>query len=224
MPILTEDRRNTAHYLISEAAGYRSREQIFIASGSGVLIAGAVLGQIFDAGDASAESAAKSGGNTGQGTLTLDGSDPVLAGAKNGVYTVRCVATASGGGTFRVTDPEGFVLGDVAVGATFANDIKFVIADGDPDFALGDGFDVTVQTGQNAGKYAPYDPTATDGSQTARAILYEGCDATSADVRRTVTARDTEVHAAVLVWGEDLTDGDKSAALASLAEQGIIAR
>lgn len=101
-------------------------------------------GVLTPAAGGSAASAAKSGGNTGGGTLTLDATTPVLAGAKVGVYTVRCIAAATDSGTFRVTDPDGFVIGDVAVGATFANDIKFAIADGAPDFVVGDGFDITV--------------------------------------------------------------------------------
>jgi len=73
-------------------------------------------------------------------------------------------------------------------------------------------------------KLVPLAPGASDGSQTAVAILYEGCDATSADVRITVTARDTEVQAAVLVWAGGVTDPQKTAALAQLAALGIVAR
>src|SRR4051812_16268990 len=76
-------------------------------------------------------------GNTGNGVMTLDGTTPVLANAKAGVYTVKCTAAASNSGTFRVFDPEGKVLGDVVVGGTFADQIKFVIADGATDFIVG---------------------------------------------------------------------------------------
>ena len=122
-PILNEERFHTASYLVSEAQGYRSREQVIIATGSGELKAGAVLGKV----------------------------------------------TASG-------------------------------------------------------KYAPLDPDATDGSEDAAAILYEPCDATGADVRRAVTARDAEVVAELLVFADGTTDPEKTAALASLAALGIIAR
>ncbi len=147
---------------------------------SGILAIGTLLGKILLG---TASSAAKSGGNTGQGTLTLDGTTPILANAKAGIYTVRCIAAASGGGTFRVTDPFGHVLGDVAVGATFANQIKFVIADGDPDFIVGDGFDITIAEG--SGKYKAYDKDNVDGSQYPELILTEEVDATSADVKTT---------------------------------------
>lgn len=122
--VLTEDRRTTGHYIVSEAANiYRSREQVIIASGAGVLTSGAVLGKI----------------------------------------------TASG-------------------------------------------------------KYVAYAPGAADGSENAAAILYEGCDATSADARRAITARDSEVVANALVWAAGVTDPQKTAALAALAALGIIAR
>lgn len=123
MVVLTENLRRTAHYLVSEANGFRSREVGVIASGSGKVEPGAVLGRI----------------------------------------------TASK-------------------------------------------------------KLVPLAPGASDGSQTAVAILFEGCDATSADVRRTITARDAEVQAAVLVWANGVTDTQKTAALAQLAALGIAAR
>lgn len=125
MAILTEDRFiGAGHYIVSEAHGmYRSREQGVIASGAGVLKAGAVLGQV------------------------------------------------------TATD-----------------------------------------------KYVPFDPDGADGSENAAAILFEGCDATDADVRRTLTVRDTEVHADVLVFAEGTTDAQKTAAMASLASAGIIGR
>lgn len=123
MTVLTQDLRTTAHHLVSEANGFRSRGTGTIASGSGVLVDGAVLGTV----------------------------------------------TASG-------------------------------------------------------EYAPFDPAAEDGSETASAILYEGCDATSAAVRRTLSLRDCEVTEDELVWGAGVTAPQKSAALASLAALGIIAR
>ncbi len=123
MTVLTQNLRHTAHYIVSEAHGYRSRDTGVIASGSGVVQPGAVLGKV----------------------------------------------TATG-------------------------------------------------------KYKPFAPAASDGTQTPAAILYEGCDATSLDVRRTLTVRDTEVQADVLVWAAGVTDLQKTAALAALAALGIVAR
>ena len=148
-----------------------------VASGQGALARGTVLGAILLG---AASSAAKSGGNTGNGTLTLDVTTPILAGAQPGVYTARCITAATNSGTFRVEDPNGTVLGDVAVGATFSDDVKFVIADGGTDFVVGDGFDITIAAG--SGKVVKSVAAAVDGSAVPVGILAADADATSADV------------------------------------------
>ena len=124
-----------------------------------------------------AASAAKSGGNTGNGTLTLDATTPVLYGAHAGVYTVRVITAATNAGTLRVTAPDGTVLGDVAVGATFSNRIKFATADGATDFIVGDGFDITVTAVAEASQ--KYQKVSADAR--AKYVLLEDVDATSAD-------------------------------------------
>jgi len=139
------------------------------------LVHGAVLGKIAGL---SAASAAKAGGNTGNGTNTMDATTPMLVNVQIGVYTIRCIAAATDSGTFRVYDPTGDVLGDVAVGATFSNQIKFVIADGSTDFAVGDGFDVTVT---ESGKYVAWSSSATDGSQHIAGVLNGAMNATGGD-------------------------------------------
>lgn len=197
-----------------------STEVATIASGEGVLEIGTVLGRVTTG---AATSVAKSGGNTGNGTLTLDVSTPVLAGAKSGVYTVRCIAAAANSGTFRVEDPDGNVIGDVAVAATFSDDIKFVIADGASDFIVGDGFDITVAAGSSKWKAANAD--ALDGSQVARAILAEKIDATSADKSAVIIARRATVSRLGLRWHANTnTTNERNAAIAQLADAGIITR
>jgi hypothetical protein len=74
------------------------------------------------------------------------------------------------------------------------------------------------------GKLVPYNPGAADGSENAAGILYEGCDATSEDVRRTYTARATEVHADMLTFADGVTDPQKTTAMEALAALGIIGR
>lgn len=201
--------------------GTYSRDTATILSGSGVLALGMVLGKITKAG---ASSAAKSGGNTGNGTLTLDGTTPVRSGAKAGVYTVRLITAAANAGTFRVTDPDGFVLGDVGVGATFDNDIKFATADGSSDFIVGDGFDITVAAG--SGKWKPHTYGAVDGSEVAAGVLIQKVDATSADVEQAIViTRHAEVSERALKWHASVDDASKkSIAMAQLAALGIVAR
>lgn len=140
---------------------------VTLVQGSGTVERGTVLGKITIG---AASVAAKAGGNAANtGLLTLDATTPILAGAKVGVYSVRCIAAASNSGTFRVTDPEGFVLGDVAVAATFANNIKFTISDGTQDFVVGEGFNVTIAAG--SGKHKPVNSANVDGSAVVDCVL-----------------------------------------------------
>lgn len=131
-----------------------------------------------------ATAAAKSGGNTGGGTLVMDAATPVLANARTGIYTVVCTVAGTNSATFRVSDPQGRVLGDVAfsgadASVTFADQIKFALTDGTADFVVGDAFTVTVAAG--AGKYILATAAATDGSADPAGwvILAEDTDASS---------------------------------------------
>ena len=134
---------------------------------------GACLGKITKG---SASVAAKTGGSTGNGVLTMDAITPVVQGAKVGVYTVRCNKAAAGGGTFEIKDPDGFMLTTVLVGASFNNDLKFSISAGTTDFIVGDGFDITLAAG--SGQYALWNTANTDGSQVLAGILTDATDAT----------------------------------------------
>ena len=138
-----------------------------------VLPKGSVMGQKTADGATSAVKA--SGANTGNGTLALDGSTPVLRNSRAGVYSVRFTAAT----TFRVTDPLGDVLGDGTAGAAFADQVKFVATAGGTPFVAGDGFDITV-TGSN--KYVVSRATATDGSQVPLCVTTDDVDASAADI------------------------------------------
>jgi hypothetical protein len=143
---------------------------------------GAVLGKI-----ALAAAATTAFVGTGNGVITMDGATPILGGAKLGAYTATCITAAANGGIFRVEDPDGNVLGDVAVGATFTDDIKFVIADGATDFIVSDKFTVTVAAG--SGKYKLSAAASVDGSQVPDLVLAETCDATDGDKTALAYAR-----------------------------------
>lgn len=76
-----------------------------------------------------------------------------------------------------------------------------------------------------SGKFVPHAPAAADGSETAVAIAYAAVDATDADAACVITARDSEVKAAELVYNAATdTDGEKAAVHAALAANGIIVR
>lgn len=113
---------------------------------------------------------------TGNGVLTLDATTPLLPGAKLGAYTATCIGAASNSGTFRVEDPTGAVLGDVVVGSTFADQIKFSISDGATDFTVGAQFTITV--GAGTGQYVTSAAAAVDGSAVPDLVLSETVDAT----------------------------------------------
>ena len=217
--ILVQESALTAGYLVSEAHGYRSREQAMIVIGSGKLLPGTVLSLLAaNSGAATVGTATFAG--TGNGVLTK--ATPASgAGVQEGSYKVQLIDEGTNAGDFQVIRPDGTIDGVASVGVAYDGQVKFTIADGATDFASPAAFAVPVVIADptGVGKYVPY-----DGSKPAKVILFEGCDATSVDVRRTATARDSEVQIDVLSWAVGVTDNQKTAALASLAKSGIIGR
>lgn len=216
MTILTQ-RQMTAEFLVSEANDFRSRTTGAVTAGSSALEPGAILGGVITG----TATATAGGSNTGDGTMTVDATTPVIANGQVGTYTATCITAATNGGTFRVTDPKGNVLGDVDVGDTFANQIKFVINDGATDYAVGDTF--TVLTTITSIAYELLDLAATDGSQYPAGILWEEVAATETETR-TIICRDAEVVADHLTYSASATDAQKVATNAALAQLGIITR
>lgn len=212
--VLTETLHANA-FLVSEANGFRSREEIVVAQ-SQDLLPGTILGRRTIG---AVTSAAKSGGNTGNGTLTLDATTPALANAMPGVYTVRFTSATA----YTVEDPTGRVIGSGVNGTAFSDGIKFTTAAGGTAFIAGDGFDVTVAAG--SGQYAVLAPTAVDGSQVAAAIIIWPIKTALGETRRAAAfVRDMEARASDLTWPAGITAGQKNAAVAQLMERGIILR
>jgi hypothetical protein len=195
------------------------RETITLKSGGAACVLGQVLGRVVTAGTAAETHA----GNTGNGAMTLDVTTPVLANAQAGVYSVKCTAAASNGGTFRVFDPAGRVLGDVVVGATFSDQIKFVIADGATDFIVGDTFLVTAKI--DTVKYVQVTPGGADGSQDAVAVALAAADPTSADKTIVAVVRGPAIFKDTgLVWTSGMSAAQKTAAKIQLAGRGMPVR
>jgi len=215
MTTLTEG-QHAGDFVVSEAVGSRSREQVTLVSGQN-LSAGAVLGQITSAVTASA---AAYGTNTGDGAM---GAITVSAGAKAGAYKLTIIEPATDAGAFEVEDPDGVLIGTGNVAAAFsAGGLAFTLADGAADFVAGDGFTITVAAG--SGKYKEYNPSNNDGSETAVAVLVDNVDASAADVECAIVARDAEVNSAELQWFSGASAGQKTTGLADLAAVGIIGR
>lgn len=74
------------------------------------------------------------------------------------------------------------------------------------------------------GTYTILDPTASDGSETAAAILYDTVDASGGDTEGVAIVRLAEVHANELVWPDSITVEEQVAALGDLVARSIIAR
>lgn len=75
-----------------------------------------------------------------------------------------------------------------------------------------------------SGKLAKYDNAATDGTQVAVAVLLSKVDATSADANGVAVSRLAEVESNLLIYGLDQDAVSKTAAIADLKTQFIIAR
>jgi hypothetical protein len=150
------------------------------------------------------------------------GAITVGAGAKPGVYTLTIIEPGTNVGTFIVVDPDGIEIGTGVVAAAFvAGGLSFTLADGSTDFVAGDGFLITVAAG--SGKYTAVDVAGTDGRQTACAIIWDKCDASSADTKAAAITRDAEVNKEDLDWGS-LNAGQITTARAQLALVGILVR
>ena len=215
MTALTETFHNWG-FMVSEAQGTRSREQITLLSGQN-LKAGTVLGKRLTGAGASAAFAANTG-NGAMGAITVTGP------AKAGVHKLIIIEPGANVGTFEVFDPDGLLIGRGAVASAFsAQGIAFTLADGGTDFVAGDGFDITVTA--TAVKYLAYDPTQTTGEQIAAVILGQDTDASAADTQTSAAVRDCEFNKSELVWGAGVTtQAHKDAAYAVLAEAGAIGR
>lgn len=207
MPTLIET-THAGEFILSEANGNRSREEVTILTGQD-LVAGTVLGKITNGAGSSAADA----GNTGDGAM---GAITVGANAKAGDYRLIIIEPGTNVGDFIVEDPDGINVGTGDVATAFTGGgISFTLADGATDFVSGDAFTITVAAG--SGKYVAYDDAGTDGREVAAGVLFADVDATAADVDGTAVVRDAEVDA-------DLLTGSDAAGVADLAAIGIIVR
>lgn len=225
MTVITEG-RHPGEFIINEAAGHYCREAVTVLSGEGKLSAGQVIGLVAaDAGAVTVGNPAFTG--TGNGTLTK--ATPAYgAGVQEGTYTVRLIEAGTDLGQFEVLRPDGTLDGYATVGVAYDGQVKFTIADGSTDFSAAAQFTlaVTLADPTGAGKYRSADPTNTDGSGVAKAILIYPVDATDADVEVAALVRGpAEVNGNCLVYDAAVDDAPKKAAkVAELVAAGIIVR
>lgn len=192
-----------------------------------------VLGKKTNDGAVTRVATVVAGENTGTGTLVKDATTPVLAGAEDGAYLIKCKSAATADpaaeAVFEVFSPDGGLMGQINAGTdgadVWSNRIKFAITDKatageEVAFAAGDEFTFTVASTQAAasGDLAAWDPTATDGSEVPYAILAAAAPINVATQYVSVFLRGTfNADEAVVPTGVDV-----DTAFDALREKGII--
>ena len=149
---------------------FQLETQPIIVAGGAALLRGTVLGQV----SVNSVIATPAAGNTGNGTVTAISRS---AGSKQGNY----VLTAKSATTLSVVDPEGAALPDATVGTAYnQSGIQFTVNAGATAYAAADS--LTLNSMDATGQYIACVKTATDGSQTPKAILVDYTDATGGPV------------------------------------------
>lgn len=153
-----------SHTQLLVGDGPSATKLVQVASGNTLAI-GAALRRKLAAAMAAAD------GNTGQGAA---GDITIGAKARVGSYTITCIEASAGAGTFSVVGPDGKRLEDLTVAVAYDNGhFAVTIADGTPDFAVGDTFTVTIT---DTGTVVPFD----DADAIPAGILAEAVDASEA--------------------------------------------
>lgn len=215
MTMILETRHNDG-FIVSEIdTGRLSRDQGVLAAGQKVP-AGTVLGQVLG----TSATFQPAHGNAGNGTfspITVAGTAIV------GGYVVTVLTATVGAtfGTFSVVEPNGTALANGTLATAYTGGgLTFTLSDGSPPLHPGDAFTIAV-----GGQYAAYNPTASDGSQTAVALALNNTDATLGQVNIGVLARLAEINATEVVWGPNVTTTTQQLlAFQQLALKQIIAR
>lgn len=204
MTILTSTPR-LAEFVLNEASGQRSRENIVVTQSGSAVPSGTLLTQSGDT--ATTGTATATAGNTGNPTF---GTIAVGAAGKVGAYVLKFTAATK----FDVEDPDGVVIGSGTTGVAFSKaGVGFTLTAGGTPAVAGDEFTIAVAAG--TGKYIPY--TAAGAAGPADAILYNWLPAKTGDASAVGFVRDCEVNRFALT-GLDAT------AEAQLKNRGVIVR
>lgn len=203
MPTLTANPR-IAEFVLTEASGQRSRENIVVTQAGAEVKSGALLTQ---SGDAGAGAFAMDAGQTGNPT---SGAITVGAAAQDGVYQITFTAPTK----FDVEGPDGVKVGSGTVGTAFNRaGLGFTLTAGGTAAVAGDTAKITLAIGTL--KYVPY--VAAGASGPADAILYNYLPPATGDVKAVAFVRDCEVIRAALT-------GLDAGAEAQLAKLGVVVR
>lgn len=210
-------------FIIAEEHNLHCRDAVVVAENQTIVV-GQVLGRRVAAGQTVTSSATPDASNTGNGTLTLDGTTPVAQSAKDGIYRV-VAETAGASAEFVVFDPSNKEVGRVATGATYSGDIKFALAVGGTNFAVGDAFSVQVGISDGNYEYAALNLSATDGTEEAAGIAVYPVTTTTAPGKVAGLVRGpAQVRAADLTWPSGATAAQIAEGTRQLERLGIVSR
>lgn len=221
---LTE-KKHPGCFIVSESAGpFHTREAVTIALSQAINV-GMILARNAVAAGVTASASADAGNTSGSGAITLDVTTPVLEGVKNGNYRAVCIEPATDGGKFAVFDPEGAEIGQVAVGATFAKEIKFVIADA-TDFVAGDAFTIKVGIEQADYNYQALDLSDAGEASKAAGIAIYGVttDDTTKQKITAIVRGPCEVRLSDLEFPSGATAAQQAQTIRELDALGIVCR
>lgn len=222
MTIQTETRRAGEH-ILSEAAGYRSREAITIDE-SQTLVAGQILGKITEG----AKVAAGAAGVPAPAAATITAVPTAALNTKVGVHRFQCISGgAAGASKWAHTDPDGVFVGIATGDAAYTGGglSGLTIADAGTDPVAGEAFAVTVtEPAAASGRYVMHDPEGINGSQTVAGVLFDAVTTGASETAKAVAhVRDCEVKTDLLAYDDHTTD-EKTAARLGLTALGIICR
>ena len=217
--VLTEG-RHPGEAIMSEAEFNRSRSNVTVAASQNIQ-PNALLGKKAVAAKVTVSSTYT---GTGNGALTL-ANPAVSSKVKDGVYSAVCVTAAANSGTFRVEDPNGKTIGNATVGTLFDKELKFTIADGATDFAVGDTFLITVAADAEDYQFVNFDPTATDGSETPVAYSIYGVLTGASETKATaVIDMDAVLNGNLIAWPNGISAPQRADAEQALLSRGIKVR
>jgi hypothetical protein len=193
-----------AEFVLTEAKGQRSRENIVVTQSGTAVKSGTLLTQAGDAGAGAFAMDAGAAGNPTSGAIVVG------AAAKPGVHGIQFTAATK----FDVEDPDGVKIGNGTLGSAFSKaGLGFTLTAGGNPAVQGDTAKITVAVGN--GKYVPY--TADGAAGPADAVLYNYLPAKTGDTRAVGFVRDCELN-------RDALTGLDTPAVAQLRNKGVIVR
>lgn len=220
MTILSEG-RHPGEAILSEADSNYSRDNVTIAASQTIKSGGLIAPKVVVA-DATATASADAGNTASSGTIAMDAT-PLTSAAKNGRY----VGVASAATKVDWTDPDGQQIGVSTHGALFnKGGVRFTITAGGSPNVVGDTFYVDVVVEPADIEYVAFNQDGTDGSQTPKAMAIYGATTGVGETAKiaAIVRGPAQLKGVAISWPAEITDGEKSLAIASLAEVGIIVR